>query len=127
MSQPAPFNDKASPADLRDVHAVRAIVESEQRSNVLFRAEMRAFMLRSEAAGREAARDRATMLRHLSTLVEVPRDTSSLGWRERAEGWLGRPATTRALVYALAVAAFAVSASGCLAHPLAHVLMGGHP
>ena len=120
MSEPAPFNDRASPADMRDVLAVRAIVESEARSNVLFRAEMRAFMLRSEAAEREAAKERATMLRHLYALAEVPRDTAALGWRERSAAWLARPASTRA-VLALAAAGVMATLSGCVA------LMGVHP
>lgn len=133
----SPINGPAAPADMRDIRAIRETVERavligdlREQNAALFRAELRAFVLRAEAELLAAARDRATMLRHLEKLVVVPATErvtlapSDGEWRTRLGAWLARPATTRALLYGLAVAGIGATLSGCLAQPLARAVLG---
>ena len=130
----APINQFVSPADMRDIRAVREVLDKavlvgdlREQNAALFRAEFRAFMMRSETALDVAAKDRATMLKHLHSLVEVPRDTIDhppVGWTERARSLLDRPATNRALI-AVALAGILSSLASC-AYPVAH-LVGALP
>jgi hypothetical protein len=134
----APINGPAPLADMRDVKALREVVDREARiaqlreeNAALFRAEVRSFIARAENEARESSRDRATMLVHLRRLVEVPgaeRETlAPTAWLDRAGAWMAARPTNRALLYGIAFAALAVSVSGCLAHPLAHALLTGRP
>lgn len=130
----APINAYVSPADMRDIRAVREALDKavlvgdlREQNAALFRAEFRAFMMRSETALEVAAKDRATMLKHLHSLVDVPRDTIEpppVGWTERARSLLDRPATNRALI-AVALAGILSSLAAC-AYPVAH-LVGALP
>lgn len=133
----SPFNGPAAPADMRDIRAIRETLERavligdlREQNAALFRAELRAHVLRTEAELLAAARDRATMLRHLEKLVVVPATErvtlapSDGEWRTRLGAWLARPATTRALLYGLAVAGIGATLSGCLAQPLARAVLG---
>lgn len=113
----APVNGPRAAADMRDVQAVRELVEREAQAAALFRAEVRAFVARTEEELRAARVDRGTMLRHLGRLVDVPADRETLS---PLGAWLSRPASTRA-VLALAVAGVLATLSGCVA------LMGVHP
>ena len=118
----SPVNGPRAAADMRDVQAVRELVEAEVHRSALFRAEVRAFVLRTEEELRAARVDRGTMLRHLSRLVDVPAERETLSpptWRGRMSTWLARPASTRA-VLALAAAGVLATLSGCVA------LMGVH-
>jgi membrane-bound ClpP family serine protease len=119
----APVNGPRALADMRDVQAVREFVEREAQAAALFRAEVRAFVARTEEELRAARADRGTMLRHLSRLVDVPGERETLSpptWQGRMATWLARPASTRA-VLALAAAGVLATLSGCVA------LMGVHP
>ena len=119
----SPINGPRAAADMRDVQAVRELVEREAQAAALFRAEVRAFVARTEEELRAARVDRGTMLRHLGRLVDVPAERETLSpptWRGRVSAWLSRPASTRA-VLALAVAGVLATLSGCVA------LMGVHP
>lgn len=130
----APINQFVSPADMRDIRAVREVLDKavlvgdlREQNAALFRAEFRAFMMRSETALEVAAKDRATMLKHLHSLVEVPRgtiDPPSTSWTERARQLLDRPATNRAVML-VAVAGILASLASC-AYPVAH-LVGALP
>lgn len=133
----SPFNGPGAPADMRDIRAIRETVERavligdlREQNAALFRAELRAHVLRVEAELLAASRDRATMLRHLEALVVVPAtERATLApedatWEARLGAWLARPATTRALLYGLAVAGIGATLSGCLAQPLARAVLG---
>ena len=133
----SPINPFVAPADMRDIRAVRETVEREARiaelraqDSALFRAELRSRMDRVETELLAASRDRATMLRHLEALVVVPATERAtlapeeLTWEARLGAWLARPATTRALLYGLAVAGIGATLSGCLAQPLARAVLG---
>lgn len=133
----SPFNGPGAPADMRDIRAIRETVERavligdlREQNAALFRAELRAHVLRVEAELLAASRDRATMLRHLEALVVVPATERAtlapeeLTWEARLGAWLARPATTRALLYGLAVAGIGATLSGCLAQPLARAVLG---
>ena len=133
----SPFNGPAAPADMRDIRAIRETLERavligdlREQNAALFRAELRAHVLRTEAELLAAARDRATMLRHLEKLVVVPATErvtlapEGATWEARLGAWLARPATTRALLYGLAVAGIGATLSGCLAQPLARAVLG---
>ena len=138
------INGPGSPADWRDVKAVRKIVEEEQAidaeeraRSALFRAETRSRLSRIEA-------DQATalgLLRSIEANVVVPaavpvaeRETiapppSTWGehveaWRVRTEAWMVRQPTNRALLYGLAIAGVGATLSACAAAPLAHALLG---
>ena len=125
----APINGPRGLADMRDVAALREVVDREARiaqlreeNAALFRAEVRAFVARTEEELRAARTDRGTMLRHLSRLVDVPAERETLSpptWQGRLGTWLARPASTRA-VLALAAAGVLATLSGCVA------LMGVH-
>lgn len=125
----APINGPRGLADMRDVAALREVVDREARiaqlreeNAALFRAEVRAFVARTEEELRAARTDRGTMLRHLSHLVDVPAERETLSpptWQGRMSTWLARPASTRA-VLALAAAGVLATLSGCVA------LMGVH-
>jgi hypothetical protein len=125
----APINGPRGLADMRDVAALREVVDREARiaqlreeNAALFRAEVRAFVARTEEELRAARTDRGTMLRHLSHLVDVPAERETLSpptWQGRLGTWLARPASTRA-VLALAAAGVLATLSGCVA------LMGVH-
>ena len=143
----SPINPFVAPADMRDIRAVRETVEREARiaelraqDSALFRAELRSRMDRVETELLAAARDRATMLRHLEKLVVIPAteratlapEDATLApedatWEARLGAWLARPATTRALLYGLAMAGIGATLSGCLAQPLARALLLGSP
>ena len=133
----SPINPFVAPADMRDIRAVRETVEREARiaelraqDSALFRAELRSRVGHIEAELLAAARDRATMLRHLEKLVVIPAtERATLApedatWEARLGAWLARPATTRALLYGLAVAGIGATLSGCLAQPLARAVLG---
>lgn len=116
------MNGPRAAADMRDVQAVRELVEAEVHRSARFRVEVRAFVLRTEEELRAARVDRGTMLRHLSRLVDVPAERETLSpptWQGRLSAWLARPASTRA-VLALAAAGVLATLSGCVA------LMGVH-
>ena len=113
----SPMNGPRAPADMRDVAALREVVDREAQAGALFRAEVRAFVARTEEELRTARADRGTMLRHLSRLVDVPAERETLS---PLSAWLSRPASTRA-VLALAAAGVLATLSGCVA------LMGVHP
>ncbi len=115
----SPMNGPRAAADMRDVLAIREVVEREALGGALFRAEVRAFVMRTEEELRAARVDRGTMLRHLSRLVDVPGERESVTWQGRLGTWLARPASTRA-VLALAAAGVLATLSGCVA------LMGVH-
>lgn len=115
----SPVNGPRALADMRDIRAVRELVEKEAQSGALFRAEVRAFVARTEEELRAARVDRGTMMRHLGRLVDVPADRESVTWQGRVSAWLARPASTRA-VLALAAAGVLATLSGCVA------LMGVH-
>ena len=118
----SPMNGPRAAADMRDVAALREVVEREALTGALFRAEVRAFVARTEEELRAARVDRGTMLRHLSRLVDVPAERETLSpptWQGRLSTWLARPASTRA-VLALAAAVVLATLSGCVA------LMGVH-
>lgn len=124
---PSAVNGPRGLADMRDVAALREVVEREARiaqlreeNAALFRAEVRAFVARTEEELRAARVDRGTMMRHLGRLVDVPADRESVTWQGRVSVWLSRPASTRA-VLALAAAGVLATLSGCVA------LMGVHP
>ena len=132
------------PATMRDIRALRsdlvevaeeaaratlaahtrtlALLDEQEQNAALFRAEVRAFVARTEEELRAARADRGTMLRHLSRLVDVPAERETLSpptWQGRMATWLARPASTRA-VLALAAAGVLATLSGCVA------LMGVH-
>lgn len=124
----APINGPRGLADMRDIAALREVVDREARiaqlreeNASLFRAEVRSFVARTEEELRAARADRGTMLRHLGKLVDVgERETlSPPTWQGRLGTWLARPASTRA-VLALAAAGVLATLSGCVA------LMGVH-
>lgn len=98
-------------ADMRDIRALRKLIESEASANLLFRAQVRRHLGIAEDEAADPERE---------TL-------SPPTWLERANTWMAARPTNRALLllYGLAVAAVAVSLSGCLAHPLAHALLTG--
>lgn len=119
----SPLNGPRAAADMRDVLAIREVVEREALGAALFRAEVRAFVMRTEEELRAARTDRGTMLRHLSRLVDVPGERETLSpptWQGRVSTWLARPASTRA-VLAHAAAGVLATLSGCVA------LIGVHP
>lgn len=130
----APINQFVSPADMRDIRAVREVLDKavlvgdlREQNAALFRAEFRAFMMRSETALEVASRDRDTMLKYLRKLVDVPRDTvdpPATSWTDRARQLLDRPATNRAVML-VAVAGILASLASC-AYPVAH-LVGALP
>lgn len=118
----SPLNGPRAAADMRDVLAIREVVEREALTAALFRGEVRSFIARTEEELRAARVDRGTMLRHLSRLVDVPAERETLSpptWQGRLGTWLARPASTRA-VLALAAAGVLATLSGCVA------LMGVH-
>ncbi|HQY59850.1 MAG TPA: hypothetical protein PK141_00510 [Polyangiaceae bacterium] len=134
----SPINGPAAPADMRDIRAVRETLERavligdlREQNAALFRAEVRACMVRDEERWRLLEANHRVMLRHLERLVDVPateRVTAPPNtWQERAGAWLARPASTRALLYGLAVAGIGATLSGCLAQPLARALLLGSP
>lgn len=127
----APINAYVSPADMRDIRAIREVLDKavlvadlREQNAALFRAEMRAFMLRAEQCERGAQKDRETILKHLRKLVEVPsaeRETiSEVAWLDRARSLLDRPASNRALI-SVALAGILSSLAAC-AYPVAHLV-----
>ena len=135
-----------APVDMRDIRALRNdLVEvSEEASRQTLAAHTRtlAVIAANEASAKEHRADllgelaeirtqQKAMLAHLERLVDVPatdRVTAPPStWQERAGAWLARPASTRALLYGLAVAGIGATLSGGLAQPLARVLLLGSP
>lgn len=121
----APVNGPRGPVDMRDVAAIHERLDAFKLSlderaahEALMRAETRAWMLRSETRT-------LALVAQLGVPVPVPVDPdretlSPPTWQERAQAWLSRPASTRA-VLALAAAGVLATLSGCVA------LMGVHP
>jgi len=140
----SPINGPAALADMRDIRAIRKIVEEEQAIDAeeraraaLFRAETRSRLERIEA-------DQKRALGYLEKLVEVPAAVPVTervtiapppstwsehveAWRVRTGAWMARQPTNRALLYGLAVAGVGATLSACAAAPLAHALLGGLP
>lgn len=130
----APINGPRGLADMRDVAALREVVEREARISqlreenaALFRAEVRAFVARTEEELRAARTDRSTMLRHLKSLVEVPaeRETLPPTWQGRLRAWSRSPATRASSAYTAAFAVLAVAVAGIITHPAAHAMLVG--
>lgn len=134
------------PATMRDIRALRsdlvevaeeaaratlaahtrtlALLDEQEQTAALFRAEVRSRNEREDERGRLVDARMATMLRHLERLVEVPaaeRETlSPPTWASRARARLDSPASTRA-VMVLAFAGLLASLASC-AYPVAHMI-----
>lgn len=119
----SPVNGPRAAADMRDVQAVRELVEAEVHRSALFRAEVRARHAREDERARLVDAKLATMLRHLERLVDVPAAEAATlppTWAARARLRLDSPASTRA-VLALACAGILASLASC-AYPVAHMI-----
>tara|TARA_R110000868_G_scaffold273921_2_gene533160 strand:+ start:1682 stop:2092 length:411 start_codon:yes stop_codon:yes gene_type:complete len=133
----APINGPGALADMRDIRAIREILDRavlvgdlREQNAGLFRAEMRAFMLRYETRALASERDRETMLRHLRKLVEIPAERETLSevdWRYRINAWARSPATRASSAYTALFAVLAVTVASCITHPVAHAMLTGGP
>lgn len=109
------INDVGGPVDMRDIRAVREVVEREARSATLFRAEVRAFILRTESVLAEQRAHNALVARRLGLVPTPP--TAPL--RERIARWLPTLVTQRAALAGLTIALVLSIVGSVAALPLA--------